>query len=684
MSKAYNSPTARLLQSSRLFSLPRPLPQTPLENPSSTGSHRASETATQLYPTLQAIATPQSSHSRGDWGLKRAIPNKTTRSSIPSIRVKCQDTPDHITEFESATDHERTRAKWLEMGIPIMHRGKRDGAVGRKSAQSVYEDYLDNTDPDAAPVNLRSGPDGIASPSLVEPQRWKFSGPFVAGMQEGEFNSFVEKQLLNRRDEWTEFLMTHFSKVNFEKERRLAQENGQWHGPAECAPPGFLAEMIVGPAEEKAAKLLKEAQVHDSAEIEGKARQQGENLVMAARQAAEQYEAEARMWEAPEEARNIIKQAQRATHSERASAQRSEEEIDESELENRINAILADGIAAAYRRLGVDRPADSIDLAAVNQLIHETELGVRAKQAEKARLMEEWKTARIPTLRPTLKELSVLEKELRDDHKSLGSPLAGLLTTFLDIPSVNSKDPMKSVNALTRGLEREVNSLTNDREDAPPTTHPGAGLSHLRTNAYMENHPIYGPQAHHSPIISRVLMTRHSSRANNAQAMLGVGGFAVLDPNSGSTFGKGKSIARRGAEEDPTNLLDPNDKEGNKIHVHAHSAIVDEACRVRLNVSRADPEALAVKEGNVDHIIEGRGAGAQRPFSVGLPSLPPRDRRRANYGFALPDNRRQPVDAQAPPPRQSRADGFDAEIQGGGSGGDALQDIAKLSKSFNS
>ncbi|KAM0718801.1 hypothetical protein Q7P37_005872 [Cladosporium fusiforme] len=672
MSKAYNSPTARLLQSSRLFSLPRPLPQAALENTSSTGAHRASETATQIYPTHQAITTPSSSHFRGDWGLKRPIPGKTTKASIPSIRVLGQDTPDHITEFESATDHERTRAKWAEMGIPIMANTNKSSS-DRKPAMSVYEDFLDNTDPDAQPVNLRSGPDANVSPMYAEAKRWKYSGPFVAGMQEGEFNRYVERQLRERRAEWTEFLMDHFAEENFEEERRMAQQSGQWHGPAKCAPPGFLAQLIIAPAEEQAANLLKEALVLKSAEEEAKARLEGELLVDQARAEAEEYEAEAKQWEAPEEARNIIKQAQRAAHSERASVERSGEEIDHFELENRTNGILADGIAAAYSRLGAEAPVGSVDIAAVNQLIQKTEAAVRTKKAEKTVLWDEWKTARLPKLRPSPEHLAVLEKGLRDDHKSLGSPLAALLTRFLDIPAVNNKDPKKAVSAKSLGLAREVDSLTNDREEAPPTTHPAAGLSHIRTDAFMENHPIYGPQAQPSPILSRVLMTRNSVRNPSSRAMLGVGGFAALDPNMGTNFGKGKSITRRGGEEDPTNMLNPEDKTGNKVYVRPHSARVDDAGRVHIAMSRADSEAIAVKEGNVEHIIEARSRGpnASRPFSVGLPPAAGRDRRRANYGFALPDKRPQPTE------------GFDAEVQGKSGEADALRDIAKLSQSFN-
>ena len=145
MSKAATSPTARLLQSSRLFSLPRPLPQPAYDGLTSTGMYRTSDTATQPYPTLQAIATPASSHSRGDWGLKRPLPGKTTRgSSTPYIRISAQDTVEHITDFGSAADHTQTAAKWRELGVPVLAKQGRSGA--KAAAMSVFEEGADNTE----------------------------------------------------------------------------------------------------------------------------------------------------------------------------------------------------------------------------------------------------------------------------------------------------------------------------------------------------------------------------------------------------------------------------------------------------------------------------------------------------------------------------------------------------------
>ena len=682
MSKAYNSPTARLLQSSRLFSLPRPLPQAALETPSSTGTYRASDTATQFYPTHQAIATPPSSHFRGDWGLKRAIPGKTTKSSTPSIRVLGQDTSDHITEFESAADHERSRAKWAEMGVPIMARGKRERGAADKSTLSVYEDFLDNTDPNASPVVVRSGADAADGPQTTEAKRWKYAGPFIAGMQEGEFQRYVERQLRVRREEWTEYLMDYFAKQNFENERREAQKNMKWYGPFEAAGPLVQADMIMMEAERQGEELVQQALLSGSAQAEANARQEGERILVEARQKAQVYTAEARRWDAPEEARKILVQAQRTANAERANMERSGDSFGDGE--ERMQLIISDAITTVHRLLGIES-ANTADIAEADKLIREAQNQVTETQVAKSRMWNEWRAKHTPTLKPTLEELSALEKGLRDNHANLGSDLAKLLTHFLDIPAVNTEIPGGASSALTSGFGIELSNL-GDNEIAPPTTHPAAGLSHIRTNAFMENHPVHGPQAYPSPILSRVLMARGAARSTSAQAHLGVGGFVALDPIT-SGFGK---TNRRNETADPTHLLDPDLPHGNKVYVQPTTATIDEAGRVRLNVVRADNEAVAVKEGNVEHIHQMRGSGAARASAaVGLPPSFGRPRQSANYGFGLPDKRRLAMDQRSAgrPAFQSRVNGYDAEAAK--MGGDkvneerTLEMIQELSKGLN-
>jgi hypothetical protein len=296
-------------------------------------------------------------------------------------------------------------------------------------------------------------------------------------------------------------------------------------------------------------------------------------------------------------------------------------------------------------------------------------------------MLEEWEAQRIPQLRPTPAELPALEKNLRHSHANLGSQLSKLSTNFLDIPAVNTEIAGRASATRSSALNIELGSL-GDNDFAPPTTHPAAGLSHLRTNAFMENHPVHGPQAYPSPVLSRVLMARSSARSTSHQAQLGVGGFVAQDPNS-SEMGKN---GRRSNNDDPAHILDPDLPHGNKVYVRPISASVDEAGRVRLNVARADAEAVAVKEGNVEHIHAGRSSGSARSsMAVNLPPAFAKSRQTANYGYGLPGFKRMADQGDRPRPedRRSRVSGYDAEaakLGGFGTGQGTVEMLQQLSR----
>ncbi|KAK5127786.1 hypothetical protein LTR85_004902 [Meristemomyces frigidus] len=497
MSKAASSPTARLLQSSRLFSLPRPLPQPQLETITSSGIYRASDTATLPYPTHQAIATPPSSHFRGDWGLKRPLPGKATKTSTPHIRISAQDTSEHITDFGSAADHTQTEAKWLEMGVPVLHRAAKDR--DRKTPPlSVFEEAMDNTD--AGNV----GGMGVGGQQVGEQkQRWKYAGPWIAGMQEGDFNLFT-RRVEKRKGEFREFVKTSIAEQRLADRRRRTQDKGQ-----------VLAMQDV----------------------------------------------------------------------------------------------------------------------------------IQLRQQ----------------LRPGDAEMVEIEKAMRDNHamEGLSSELTSLICDFLDLPAVRPTEET-SMSARTAGLRGLLTGLSEDAdaiESAPPSTHPSAGLSYIRTNAIMENHPLHGPQAHRSPVLARVVRPRNSVQGTEYQAKLGVGGIVAPDPisatmnTSAEKFGRSNSNAPGAAgisDYDPdinANALLEDQEGGNKMWVHPQTAYVDENGRIRLAVARGDREAVAVRRGDVEHIHESRAAATRGMVGGGggpgaLPGTPGN----ANFGYSLPfaDRRRAP------------------------------------------
>ncbi|KAL8775255.1 MAG: hypothetical protein Q9209_000261 [Squamulea sp. 1 TL-2023] len=212
------SPTASLLKNSRLFSLPPPLPQ-PSHDFTATSNFN-SDTATLPYPTHASIETTQSSLSRGDWGLKRPLPQKSTaNTSTPSIRIDDIDSIDHITEFESAADHTLTLQKWLEIGLPVSLPVKQRGAFVANTTlntraippTSVFESTYDNTD---------------SKDDQNDTRRWKFKGPWLAGKTEGDFNHYLERHIKQRKLEFRNFVHNRLLKEKRLECRRKAQESG--------------------------------------------------------------------------------------------------------------------------------------------------------------------------------------------------------------------------------------------------------------------------------------------------------------------------------------------------------------------------------------------------------------------------------------------------------------------------
>ncbi|KAH6611843.1 mitochondrial ribosomal protein subunit-domain-containing protein [Boeremia exigua] len=237
------SPTAHLLRNSRLFSLPTPLPRPVVGETSGAGVTKASDSATLPYPTHQAIATTKSSLARGDWGLKRNLParSRMLQTSDPVLRVTQLDTIEHVTDFDSAADHVRTRQKWEQMGIPMMKglqhlQGRDMTGPPPTSAFETRDDTTayNTTGLDQAGLFLRALRDNMHARTKQEKQlrrplpfaphppppvsadvhntrRWKHQGPWLPSQSAAEFVAYLDRELAKHRDAFSAHL-TEFAK----------------------------------------------------------------------------------------------------------------------------------------------------------------------------------------------------------------------------------------------------------------------------------------------------------------------------------------------------------------------------------------------------------------------------------------------------------------------------------------
>ncbi|RFU28252.1 hypothetical protein B7463_g8097, partial [Scytalidium lignicola] len=243
------SPGGALLRASRVFSIPTPLPR-PISDLSSAGAF-VSDTATLPHPIELSIETPQSSLAKGDWGFKRPLPlRSTTNTSTPLIRVKAIDTYEHITEFGSAADHTLSLRKWQEMGVPLSPPVKSRGLGDRfestfGSGKSVFEDDIDSTVPSTEQNSRR------------EDAGWKFKGPWLSGLSDGNFSEYIQKQVRRRKGEFHKFLRTACAAASTRQAQRAAREQG-----VEIPPPVEASQVT----EEQLREFIKVLR-HDRSEL---------------------------------------------------------------------------------------------------------------------------------------------------------------------------------------------------------------------------------------------------------------------------------------------------------------------------------------------------------------------------------------------------------------------------------
>ncbi|OAA76468.1 hypothetical protein LEL_06152 [Akanthomyces lecanii RCEF 1005] len=206
------SPGAALLRSSRMFSMPKPLPE-----PHAGLQHisdRSSKSMTKSQPQMQSVTTPLSSRQNGDWGFKRSFPLKTTlNTSTPLIRLKNIDAMENVTDFESAADHTLSLEKFQELRIAMSIPKKRAeaGSTLRETPgnKSVFEERFDATDGDRA-----------------DHLRWKYEGPWLARMTEGEFMRYLDKQVRPQRAQFRALLRKGLAEDITARQNSYAMEKG--------------------------------------------------------------------------------------------------------------------------------------------------------------------------------------------------------------------------------------------------------------------------------------------------------------------------------------------------------------------------------------------------------------------------------------------------------------------------
>lgn len=113
-----------------------------------------------------------------------------------------------------------TLKKWEEMDVPMSTpQRKSRSALGftdveRKGQRSVFDDSIDSTVRNQGNDESRD-------------KRWRFDGPWVAGLTDGDFNTYVLKQVRKRKTEFLKVLRTACAESATKESQRIAQEKGE-------------------------------------------------------------------------------------------------------------------------------------------------------------------------------------------------------------------------------------------------------------------------------------------------------------------------------------------------------------------------------------------------------------------------------------------------------------------------
>ncbi len=124
------------------------------------------------------------------------------------------DSTEHVTDFQSASDHTMTLKKFQELNMPISVPTARayDKNILARQPKSVFEEEGDVTA--IEPAQEQS----------IENKRWKFKGPWLAGMTDGEFSKWLEKNVRTRRAEFRAYLRERYAEELTKAQTKQAEE----------------------------------------------------------------------------------------------------------------------------------------------------------------------------------------------------------------------------------------------------------------------------------------------------------------------------------------------------------------------------------------------------------------------------------------------------------------------------
>jgi hypothetical protein len=165
-----------------------------------------------------------------------------------------------------------------------------------------------------------------------------------------------------------------------------------------------------------------------------------------------------------------------------------------------------------------------------------------------------------------------------------------IVEEFLDLP------PPTVWNAREEDLMIQRERMIIEKRSrgiGPLQSHPSAGLSYLRTTAQIENHPLFGPQAHIAPTQGRVLKAQTSATGRSwAEPKYGLAGVVLQNSDRFNTTGAHSRYNVPGLQK-----FNPDIPGGAKMWLRPSHAVVTHSGELKLSAQEADGMSTSIKAG---------------------------------------------------------------------------------------
>lgn len=549
--------------------------------------------------------------------------------SDPVIKVTQLDTIEHVTDFDSAADHVRTRQKWEEMGAPLMKgmTQMRDQDLSGTPPSGAFEIRDDTTSYD---TDLGLDEAGLYLKALKKSMPSERSKTAWATFNDTWEKKWEEKKASWRNRGWGEQL------ADFESAMRTASKGRSqlrekhkksYKAESKAFRTRWVAEWAAKKADWQARGLTSPEHPERTAEANALKKQESE-----AAAALRKKWVEKKAWLAEQTPADMPWLSEfSAFQQERGDASRALRQELAAVPFTPLTPPPVDPIVHNTKRWKHDGPwlpgmgADDFitylskeisarkkefqayltefvkteiyttrRLAASKNSSQQMPLDPQEADAWLAAQEKQWRNITHSEIQAGIK---ALRKETANDP--LASKLVRkLILPFLKLPTIKFKHSIFSKDASSR----DVDAYHFDQETAPLSTHPSAGLGYLRTKAYITNHPILGPQAQPAPITARVVQARRTATgASESYARLGVGGFVANDQFRGTEkYDKFSGSRTHGTNAKDVETIDIDTPGGKKILVHPLFASVSNDGRVHVKIARSTGPEGAVARGELD------------------------------------------------------------------------------------